>query len=633
MAMFHELTKLLAAPLEDVLLKIYPAPFFRWLYDVGLQNLQETYPNVLPQPDRMQRVGTDRVPKKSDLIVLLLAALKDAALGRQLFAALPQATRDVIAAVTWERRVNLAALEQTLGHTIAAQNPDERRDHYEPFLLPPEHGFLVILKIAERQRHYFSARDRPKKEDYCLVLPDAIRQTFKALVPPPADFELRPLRDVPAASASCRYACDQKAIADLRLVAEYMAQGLLRHTKSERVSLPSIKALHQLTGGPEFFEGPDDSDLALLRTRLLVGGMAVAGEKVRAQLLARPGRAEPVRDLFEKVVASAPLLHEELLAHLANSENRWCPYNPRAVKELTAFFWRLPAGHWVAWENIRRYHTLREQVPSLFAPATEGLYGKLTTSEDGWSTSMAINKSNTFELVSSPLLKGCAFLLAAFGLAEIAYSPPKHATYRRPKKDYLTPFDGLRFVRLTPLGEFVLGQRKKYAVAEGPRTRAAIILDESRLLATCWNTDALTALALGQLLEKLAPGRYRMTPMSLLGGCRSRDDIEARIQLFRRVVSANPPAIWEEFFELTLARSAPLELEPDYVVLKISTDEEIRRRFASDPALREITLKVEGLRIAVRRTDLKKLAKRLEQLGFLSPLSRLAAGLAAEHGY
>jgi hypothetical protein len=57
--------------------------------------------------------------------------------------------------------------------------------------------------------------------------------------------------------------------------------------------------------------------------------------------------------------------------------------------------------------------------------------------------------------------------------------------------------------------------------------------------------------------------------------------------------------------------------------MKLSADEEIRRLFASDPVLREIVLKVEGLRIAVRGDDLKKLAKRLEQFGYLSPIPRL----------
>jgi hypothetical protein len=39
--------------------------------------------------------------------------------------------------------------------------------------------------------------------------------------------------------------------------------------------------------------------------------------------------------------------------------------------------------------------------------------------------------------------------------------------------------------------------------------------------------------------------------------------------------------------------------------------------------LREVVLKAEGMRIAVRRQDLKKLARRLEQFGYLSPLANL----------
>jgi hypothetical protein len=128
-------------------------------------------------------------------------------------------------------------------------------------------------------------------------------------------------------------------------------------------------------------------------------------------------------------------------------------------------------------------------------------------------------------------------------------------------------------------------------------------------------------------MEKLVAGRYQMTPKSLVRGCGSREDLEERIRLFRRVVSARPPPIWESFFEKTLARTAPLELEPDYIVLKVGEEEELRRLLASDPTLRECVLKVEGLRIAVRRTDLRKLGKRLEQFGYLSPLRRLAADL------
>lgn len=91
----------------------------------------------------------------------------------------------------------------------------------------------------------------------------------------------------------------------------------------------------------------------------------------------------------------------------------------------------------------------------------------------------------------------------------------------------------------------------------------------------------------------------------------------------KMLVSAAPPAIWEQLFQKTLSRLSPLIAEPDMVVFKIGADEEIRRLLASDPILREVALKVEGLRIAVHQTDLKKLAKRLEQFGYPNPIPRL----------
>ena len=68
------------------------------------------------------------------------------------------------------------------------------------------------------------------------------------------------------------------------------------------------------------------------------------------------------------------------------------------------------------------------------------------------------------------------------------------------------------------------------AIRRGSPTRSPILLDETRLLATCRNADHLTQLALGQFIEPLAPGRYRMMAKSLLGGCGNREDIEERIR-------------------------------------------------------------------------------------------------------
>jgi len=621
MVSLSEVETAMKAPLEIVLNRWYPTPFLKWLYLTNLRQLAEANPTTLPQPDRKDVSSPEKLPKKAYLSALLLLVLHDKELGRRLFETLPRPTRDVLAILTWSRQANVAALERDLGFQVVFPNPEERRRFYEPFFVPPEHGFILIQRDPPDRwgGYYGHSTQPPNTKDFAVSLPREVRARFRTFVPPQPGYDLLPLADLPA-DAGTRYDCASKAIADLRLVAEFIEQGHLKYTKAERVAMPSLRAILQMTGGPEFFPSSDDTDLALLRTRLLSDGAALVGTKGRAELLARPDAPEPARSVFLKALADAPFLHEDLLGHLDNSQNRGCRYHPAAVANLTAFFARLPSAQWISWDNIATYHTLREEVPSLFVPETNGPYANVRIDADPWSRRTFAGGEAALDLLGVPLLKGYAFLLAAFGMAEIAYDLPKSPTYRCPKKPYLTPFDGLRYVRLTPWGEFVLGQRKAYEIGGAPATRSVVVLDEDRLLATCRNPDALTELALGRFLERLVPGRYGLTPKSLLGGCTSRADVEERIRLFRRVVSDRPPAIWEAFFAKTLARIAPLKPESDYLVLKLDADEELRRHLATDPILRELALKVEGLRIAVRRGDLKKLTKRLEQFGYLSPI-------------
>jgi hypothetical protein len=618
----YELQKYLSASLEDVLRKLYPAPLFKWLYEVTMRHLVETYPAAFPRPALERQAQADRTPHKPYLVELLLAILQNGTIGREFFGRLPPATRAALEVLTWEKYLNLAALEKAVGQPIVEVNPDTKRIVYEPFLLPAEHGFLFLLQNRKDPWDYFNRSGKPKKEDYLLLLPGAVRRAFKAFIPPPAGFALLPL-DSPAEAIPNRYSCVDQIIFDLRLIAEYIAQGHLEYTKAKRLTVPSLKTLRQMTRGLEFFDETGDVDLARLRTGLVVGGLASAGAKERENLLATAASAESVGALCRKVLNSGAFLHEELLSHLANRQNHWCQHNAQAVKGLAAFFGKLPAGKWVSWENLRTYHTLREIVPTIFESDSCRMHTNVTQHGSLYSSPVWVDDSNRFELISEPLLKGYAFLLAALGMAEIAYGLPHHPIYRCARKEYLSPFDGLRFVRLTPLGEFVFNLRSTCEIADAPQDKVTVHLDEVRLLAVCRNADKLTELALGQFMEPLAPGRYRMTPKSLLVGCKSREDIQKRILLFRRVVTATPPANWEGFFAQILARVAPLNPEPDYVVLKLSADEEIRRLIATDPVLQEIVLKVEGMRIAVRRDDLKKLAKRLEQFGYLSPVPRL----------
>ncbi len=620
MVMFHEVEMMLEAPLETVAIRCCSAPFLQWLYETSLQPLAEAHPDKLPPPERKDVAARDKKPKKPYLATLLTAVLRDPKLGLGFYERLPSPTQKAIAALTWSKAINLAALEEAIGSPVAIENPGEQRI-YEPYLLLPEHGFLMVHSGRSGQwRYYGSQSGPPKKKDLLASLPIEVRQCFRNFLPSPPDYELNPIADLPA-KAGIRSAAGPYGIADLRLVLGFIEQGHLKRTKSDRVTLPSIHAVREMIQGPEFFPDADETDLAVLRSRLLTVGTSLLDPKERAEILANPDRPELLRTALGKMLVLPTFLHAELLGHLDSPRNRWLDYHPPSVKALPAFFAKFPPGQWVSWENIATYHLLREKSPSLFPPDATRFQANLRAEGNPWEKTFLVGGDEIFPLVAAPLLKGYAFLLAALGMAEIAYDPPRRVTRHLPGKHYLSPFDGLRYVRLTGWGEFVLGRRKSWEIDAGPAKTHRVILDETRLLATCLDADALTRLALERLLEPFAPGRYRLTAKSLLGGCATRADIEKRILLFRQVVSDRPPALWEDFFSRTLARVAPLIPEPEFVVLKLTDDEELRRHLTSDPILREIVLKVEGLRIAVRQGDLRKLTKRLEQFGYLSPVA------------
>lgn len=607
------------APIEAVLLKLYTATFLKWLYEVALKDLALEHPDALPQLSASQRHGKARTPVKPYLIELTLAVLANEDLTRSMLDRLPKSVGKALAVLTWRGATPLDELELAAESAIADLNPEIRRWSYEPFLVRQEFGFIVFSK---KDTYSYSYRmrldDPPAKKDLLGELPQAIRNVFKKVFPPPDEYHLIPLDEI--RDAIFHYSRTAFAVRDMNLVAEYIQQGHLQYTKSEKIAKGSVKAIQTVTQGAEFYEAPEDKDLEMLRARLILSALASVGNDVREHLLAS-STADPARDLLNRLADQPAFFVESLQSYLGNHTWLGNSLDLKGVKSLISFFSKLPDGKWVSIENIRQYHLLRESVPTLIHrhPYLELKVEKT----DRWNSRAYLRGDNYFELVSEPLLKGFAFFLASLGLAEIAYNLPTNKCYHLRRKGYLTPFDGLVGIRLTPLGDFALGKRETYDIENDALARTIVTLDPARLLATCDGLDPLTELSLKQFMETLAPGCFRMTHDTLLGGCSSRKGLEARIELFRRVVSKTPPPVWERFFESALSRIEPLTPEPKWAVLKIGGDDNLRRLFTTDPILREHSLKVEGLRIAVLLDDMKKVAKRLEHFGYLCPVSSM----------
>jgi len=517
----------------------------------------------------------------------------------------------VLNILVWSGNRKLDELEAELGFELGDQKICPPRHHYErerkKFI--PRPGFYWVV-YEEYSSGYYG------EVEFIVGLPRAIRSVFKQRMPKPKGYNVEPLAELPEGVLT--YRCEAQLAEDLRMTSDYIARGHLQFNKNETIKKQCIRAVAGLTAAGEFFAGEKRSaKLPLLRHELLTGLVASCGPKLRKAMLNEPpDPAELLRPLCDTLFENPTWFHELLLAYL--KIRGWENYDKQALANLRGVFAMLPEDQWVAAANLESIVDFREIDLDIMSRSRLQVTISPESAGYDYSSRIEIDQSNGWRLFIVPLIQGTAFLLAALGLAEIAYTlPPAHPRWKRPSEDFLTPFDGLYAIRLTPAGAYAFGLRKEVELKGSTRERAEIILTPQRLTATCRHIDPITEMSLLEYMEKVSDGCYRMTRQSLMRGCCTKGDVEKRVATFRQHITVELPPFWEAFFESTVQSAVALSAKIHYKVYELAESPELRRLFMRDPVLCGKTLKVEGMRVAIKKGDETAVQKRLNALGYL----------------
>jgi hypothetical protein len=218
-------------------------------------------------------------------------------------------------------------------------------------------------------------------------------------------------------------------------------------------------------------------------------------------------------------------------------------------------------------------------------------------------------------VIIHPFVKGFMFLLAGFGILDIAYNYPKNERVQIVSAPYLSEFDGLQYVRLTPLGAYVVGLKEEYDVVIKQET-ANLVLDEKRLLIHMEGTDRLKAMILEKISTRVSENCYKLSYPSFLKECSSRKDILDKIKLFREHVAEKPPRIWENFLDEVINKIDPLISDPSMMVFRLKENPELISMMAQDDVLRKYILKAEKYHILIPKKNLGQVKKRMEEFGY-----------------
>ena len=207
-------------------------------------------------------------------------------------------------------------------------------------------------------------------------------------------------------------------------------------------------------------------------------------------------------------------------------------------------------------------------------------------------------------------LQSYALVMASLGMAEVAFDEKS--------KHNMSPFDGLEYVRLTPLGHYVLGVTDSY---EPPTQQheACFELDPDRLIIRSLLSPNPYAQLLMDTATPISKDRFQTSANSFLANCHNRNDVEDKISIFRQFIASDLPPLWQQFFHSLLQHCNPLQKDKQtYQHYTLQPDNsDLIHLITTDPVLRQIVVRAEGYRILVKSDDLRKFEAQLKKHGYL----------------
>ena len=603
------------SPLETAIIDSYPID--------GLKAIYSRYLSSLFQETDFQAKGAVSVNKlkKRQLVWALAQVFSRKDLFDKLLSLLPHGVIQVLNRLTWEKG----------GHAV--QSFTEPLD--PPILIQSEEmwngrsrsieTFNPCYTIIPVQKNYgYRSFASYGSHTTIMFLPEIVRGLLKNYLPPPEGYHLTGLDAI--GKTDFIYEDGNQILRQIHLLCTYIGQGNLKYSKNTaKILKTSAKEMAAYCHIHEFYV-EKNPDLEHLNTGLII-------DFLQNQLIKETqGAPEFLKQVFDGFFMEfdphSGYRLNHLLLHLKGIHNLQNGYHEQSHREkeqtvrasLRNLLRALQPGLWYSVHKLLDYCHYREIDLDIVDRSTAANYLSVDIRYDGgyqydMYRTAEISASIYQEALLCPFFKGFMFLLAAFGIVDIAYNYPKNERIQKKERDYLSVFDGLQYIRLTPLGAFIAGLKKDYAF-KGETERATLVLDDKRLLINLDGKDRLKTMILGQLADKISENCFRVTSGSFLKACDTQEDIEGKIRLFRKQVSAKPPRIWEDFLNGILNKIDPLIPEPDLSVFRLKEYPELIELMARDEVLQKYILKAEGYHILISAKNLYKVKKRLETFGY-----------------
>ena len=601
-------------PIETIVEKSYSADTLKKLYLCYLHHFFNENDFVVKGNFSVNKL------KKTELVRLLSTVYSDKDLFHELLSHLSEGVRNVLDLLVWDGGEHRVETLRKMFQTEIMKTEEKQK-----------YGKTVSEETIRDEYLLFRFRThyRYTNYTYSLYLPDELRKQFKTCLPIPKEADILPFDHIE--DTEFVYEDGDQIISQIRLFCSYIQQGHLKSSKnSDKILKTALRQMAGYCNILEFYENKDKA-LQFMRTQLLTDFLT------KAQI---SESGDPPQELLKQIfhdffTAKKTKWYEGyklngLLYHLKGMHNVRSGYhgqshekNERNVRQsLFSLLKKMPPSQWVSAENLLKYSLYRDIDLDIVDRGAAKRYLSFHKKNEGdrkYSYRSYEQVYVTFGLYHEALLKpffrAVLFLFASFGILDLAYNLPENKVIREKDHEHLSVFDGLKYIRLTGLGAYILGVADDYGKTPDEEV-AKITLDENRLIISMEGKDPLLSLVLKKLGDKISENCYKVDYNSFLKTCTTKEEIEQKVALFKDQISADPPRVWQDFLDELLGKVNPLIPKGTMIVYKLKPEKELISLIAKDEILKKYVLKAENYHILVDSMHRSKVKKRLEGFGY-----------------
>ncbi len=527
---------------------------------------------------------------------------------------LPDKVNLIMDTILWEGIVDQEEAKRRFNTTISVKNHENRYYYRDEFYhgVSPEYRIFKVSGLTD----FFNYR----LESFQLSWPLELRRIIAQYYPKPPEAELIGLNTI---DPNCLVYQEGAAtiFKEIPFLLNYLSQNNIKVTRRNRPTYNTVPKMQRILGLAEFFPNSSYKSLKHLRSRLIAGLLVHLKPTPKTKIDPPTFIKETlVRKIYmDRYYPSATTILQYLKGIGSLETNHCYPIEP----EILAYLKTFPIDQWVDYENVKTHNKyyFNHFIPITPYIAREQLYFEYYQKEDQTRSypqyKHFINENRIFPGLITPFLKGVFFFFATYGVFDIAYQEPDAQTLGQ---TYYSPYDELKFVRLTHFGAYVLSLKETYEPPEVKPAYQITLSDHSLTFYLDQENEVIDNL-MASYTQKIGARRFQTNAQLFLNDCTSDKDLKNRITFFKHSVGNDLPKNWVDFFASLENRIHPLTKITTYEVFKIpSHQKELAQLLALAPKFRSYILKADNYHLLIPKKLVDQFKTDLKAHGYLMPL-------------